>query len=222
MSAAPTRRTVVRGAAWSVPVVAIASAAPAYAASPPPCQVGTHWNSMTTGTRPSRVTFPPTDVTMTLSYSGDTGNQNGSVLDGPQGGQSGKWLLLEMDSPRLGDEVTATLTFSEPVENLTLTIFDIDAVDRGYIDSVVVTSRTGMTYTSGSGVQGTGTTADPFRPRQYGDNPSSSLTNNVDLTWQGPIRSVSFTYRARLDLGASSGSRNQRVGISDINFTKCT
>lgn len=30
----PTRRTVVRGAAWSVPVVAVAAAAPAFAASP--------------------------------------------------------------------------------------------------------------------------------------------------------------------------------------------
>lgn len=33
MSARPTRRTVVRGAAWSVPVVAVAAVAPAYAAS---------------------------------------------------------------------------------------------------------------------------------------------------------------------------------------------
>jgi len=33
MSARPTRRTLVRGAAWSVPVVAIAATAPAFAAS---------------------------------------------------------------------------------------------------------------------------------------------------------------------------------------------
>lgn len=33
MSAGPTRRTVVRGAAWSVPVVAVAAVAPAFAVS---------------------------------------------------------------------------------------------------------------------------------------------------------------------------------------------
>ena len=32
----PSRRTVARGAAWSLPVVAIAASAPAMAASPPP------------------------------------------------------------------------------------------------------------------------------------------------------------------------------------------
>src|SRR5688500_2682096 len=32
-SARPTRRTLVRGAAWSVPVVSLAAAAPAFAAS---------------------------------------------------------------------------------------------------------------------------------------------------------------------------------------------
>ncbi|GAB3259692.1 hypothetical protein GCM10027425_22280 [Alteromonas gracilis] len=37
VAARPSRRTVVRGAAWSVPVVAAAIAAPAYAASPGVC-----------------------------------------------------------------------------------------------------------------------------------------------------------------------------------------
>ena len=31
----PSRRTLVKGAAWSVPVVAVAGAAPAFASSPP-------------------------------------------------------------------------------------------------------------------------------------------------------------------------------------------
>lgn len=33
----PARRTIVKGAAWAVPAVAVASAAPAHAASPNPC-----------------------------------------------------------------------------------------------------------------------------------------------------------------------------------------
>lgn len=48
-----TRRSVVRGAAWSVPVVAAAAAAPAFAASPIPCPVvppGSTWNVTTSGT----------------------------------------------------------------------------------------------------------------------------------------------------------------------------
>lgn len=45
-----TRRSVVRGAAWSVPVVAAATAAPAFAASPIPCPIvppGSQWSATT-------------------------------------------------------------------------------------------------------------------------------------------------------------------------------
>lgn len=47
-----SRRNVVRGAAWSVPVVAVATTAPAFAASPVPCPVvpgSAQWTA-TTGT----------------------------------------------------------------------------------------------------------------------------------------------------------------------------
>lgn len=43
---APTRRALVRGAAWSVPVISLAAAAPAFAASPVMCQpIGCRYGS---------------------------------------------------------------------------------------------------------------------------------------------------------------------------------
>lgn len=46
----PTRRTIVRTAAWSVPAVTIATAAPAFAASPPSCMTAAEpviWQNIT-------------------------------------------------------------------------------------------------------------------------------------------------------------------------------
>jgi hypothetical protein len=47
------RRTLTRGAAWTAPVIAFASTAPAYASSPIPCPsipAGSSWTTTTTGT----------------------------------------------------------------------------------------------------------------------------------------------------------------------------
>lgn len=43
-----SRRVVAKGLAWSVPVVAMTAAAPAYAVSPPPCPTITLVHSVTT------------------------------------------------------------------------------------------------------------------------------------------------------------------------------
>ena len=45
-----SRRTLVKGTAWAVPAVAVASAAPAYAASPKPAGLSSTWYSCNNGT----------------------------------------------------------------------------------------------------------------------------------------------------------------------------
>lgn len=57
---APTRRTLVKGAAWSVPVISIVAAAPAFAASPEPV--------ITTGPKSSKCPGNSTDDPFTYIF----------------------------------------------------------------------------------------------------------------------------------------------------------
>lgn len=57
---APTRRTLVKGAAWSVPVISIVAAAPAFAASPEPV--------ITTGPKTSKCPGNATDDPFTYIF----------------------------------------------------------------------------------------------------------------------------------------------------------
>src|SRR5690606_30825385 len=71
----PNRRTVIRTAAWSAPVVAVAAAAPAFATSPPVDPTLPNLSTSTANpTLPSRtgnkVTIPPTTLV-------NTGGSNG-------------------------------------------------------------------------------------------------------------------------------------------------
>lgn len=147
-----SRRTLVRGAAWSVPVVSIAAAAPAFAASP--CDaitissfpmsggtVGTAGNganqtriwsrSLTTGTSTLQ-------LSATSSYSGNmaraadqspyahfstTANAGGTGTDGLQMFQERSTQSVNTPSNHAG---TYAYTFDRPVTNLTFTLSDID------------------------------------------------------------------------------------------------
>lgn len=91
----PTRRTLVRGAAWSVPAISIAAAAPAFAASP--CDLRTYtldWDggNATTGTTAwARASYQSGKATVnapTGSGSASIGVQFSSVWINESGGQA--------------------------------------------------------------------------------------------------------------------------------------
>lgn len=62
----PNRRTVVRGAAWTVPVVAVAASAPAFATSPTPPDFG----KLTACKLPGQSTDTPFGYLFTVPYNG--------------------------------------------------------------------------------------------------------------------------------------------------------
>ncbi|HSF97982.1 MAG TPA: hypothetical protein VLA55_04760 [Ornithinibacter sp.] len=215
-----TRRTVSAGAAWAVPVIAMAAAAPAMATSQ--CVVTTNFDDLTVGTRPTMLTFLPSSVTAVVTYT-STGN-GGDDTPGDTGlvaatstSPSWNYLEIEMLEPlTTNDSVTVTITFSAPVENLTFKLHDIDGLANQWRDTVRIDTA-GFTSVRGANIIGTGVTGDPFRNQTEVDNPIETGVADVTLTWAGPVDAVTFTYLA----GISGSSDNQHIGLGDISFTDC-
>lgn len=212
-----SRRTLARGAAWTAPVALVAVAAPAFAASGP-CLTGLSAPGLSS-TPISSLTFPPSAVTATLAFS-STGH--GGV---PTPGDTGEvhatswgWNYIKLHHPEgmdLNDTITMTLTLSEPVTDLSLTITDIDRVITEWIDHVIVNTGGYVVTAQGANVIGTGTSGDPFRSSHNGG--ISSAAGDVTLTWAGPLTMVQITYRAAdADNDSDVG---QHIGIGLIGFT---
>ena len=220
------RRAVTRGAAWSIPVVSLAVAAPAMAASG--CKMTTgqlNWDVFGNGTNQTGkvlATTGGTGVTVTISLSGDTGaTGNGVVTNALTGGQS---QVMRFTSPNGVNNTsqTVTLTFSKPVQNVSFSLLDIDSAPGGYYDEVVINTAgfTGSKHVNviGAGAAtGNGNNKGPYRAPDS-DSPvdGSSSDGNVDLSWSGPVSSVSCVYRQN---GTMNGS--PFIGISDIAFQYC-
>jgi len=221
------RRSVVKAAAWSVPAVAVAASVPAFAASTPddPCVPTTFLDGLEPGTSPSSISFFPSTVMASLSYTSN--GQGGDNTPGGTGqvltasGAPTPWNFLEMEMVSqldVGDWVELTITLSQPVVGLSFTLHDIDWVDGAWYDTVIVTPA-GYTSTPGTNVQGAGTSGDPFRPISEGDNPISSGLGDVTVTYplSGPISQVVIRYRA----GITGNSGNQHIGLGDLSFENC-
>jgi hypothetical protein len=219
------RRAVARGAAWSIPVVTLAVAAPAMAASG--CKLTTgllSWDLFGSGTNQTGkalATSGGTGVTVTVSLSGDTGAaNNGEVTSTTTGGLSKVMRFYDLNN-NSNTSQTVTLTFSQPVQNLSFSLLDVDSASSGrgqaaYEDLVIVNTA-GWTATKHSNVKGNGTTALPYRAQNTNSpEAGSSADSNVDLGWTGPISSVSFTYKQD---GSVNG--DPFIGISDIAFQRC-
>lgn len=176
--ASPSRRTVVRGAAWSVPVVAVATAAPAFAASP--CTAKTAllpvtWSATSTTTSQTGTTTTGATVSVAAAYT-RAGLSPGSLGSGNLGAQTASStrdsFAIVNNTPALltGDPSTnfqtVTFTFSEPVFGLTFSIDDIDR-GTGYWDWVSLASSPGeipgATFSAGTTIIGGGTDANGWR-----------------------------------------------------------
>lgn len=219
------RRAVARGAAWSIPVVSMAIAAPAMAASG--CKLTTgllSWDVFADGsnqTGHALATSGGTGVTVTVSLSGATGAQNNGNVTSTSTGSDSKVIRFYDQNNVANTSQTITLTFNKPVQNLSFSLLDVDSAQQqgrqaGYEDLVVV-NTTGFTATKHSNVKGSGTAAAPFRAVSTNSPVAgSNADSNVDLAWTGPISAVSFTY-------AQDGSVDGTpfIGISDLAFQYC-
>lgn len=161
----PSRRSVVRGVAWSVPVVSVAATAPAFAASP--CQIryfyrldwGTTSYSRadarnasasvtTTGGTPVSVSFRSVSVgantpdsTRNLKVPPNTGTSTTAdpvvTSLGGRPGERGVMLYHASSTAGRGNRQEVTITFGRPVRNLQFWITDIDTISMpAYSDRV--------------------------------------------------------------------------------------
>lgn len=217
------RRALTRGAAWSVPVVALAVAAPAVAASVK-CTAGVlSWDSFRSGAN-GLGTFATTisGLTVTISVSGATGaDNNGKVTSTSTGGQSNVIRFYDEENVSNTSQ-TVTINFSKPVRNLGLSLLDVDSQlgdhgDRAYEDLVWITSPSSWSATTHSNIKGSGTQASPYRAINTNSPVDGTSPNsNIDLTFVGPLQTVSFVYGQD---GSVDGG--PFIGMSDLSFQYC-
>ena len=206
-------------------MVSLAVAAPAMAASG--CKLTTgmlSWTSFASGsnqTGKALATSGGTGVTVTVSMTGATGaDNNGLIWSTTQTGGLSKVLRFFDLNNVANTQQVVTLTFSKPIQNLSFSFLDVDSAKQGnqaaYEDLVIVNTP-GWTATKHSNVIGSGTAAAPYRAVNTNSPVAgSSNASNVDMSWVGPISSVSFTYKQD---GSVNG--NPFIGISDIAFQYC-
>ena len=138
------------------------------------------------------------------------------------GGVNGNHLHFEMVSNALGRQQAITFTFSAPVTNLVIPVYDIDGAINfffsSYLDQVIV-NTTGHTsfVPAGSNVIGTGTSADPYR-NSVTDLSVQAASNdgNLVLRHPGPISSFDLTYRNGDQFGGFFPQ--QWIDVGDITF----
>jgi len=250
------RRTVVKGAAWSLPVIAAAVAAPAAVASDGsaggcvPVRMHLDWagdyrrTSATAGS--AAVGGAESTIALTVTQAGigantRTGNQtrtqnlNLAVSSFAVGGTASAGLAIHQSpisnsrkaastssAARIAENSqTIRFDFSEPVDQLSFLITDIDAAAYDYFDRVVIESGAAFTASSGSGsiVEGSGTAADPLRAGRIEPVPENSGRANATVSFLEPVSSFSLTYQnveSRSDLRIDG---DQAIFLSALSFT---
>lgn len=243
----PSRRTVTRAAAWSVPVVAAAAAAPAYAASP--CDQRTNqlldWDATTvafsrTSDTAARASLTPATgvpvltLDVAASYTGamkagyefPQNRANPSLRLAANVGnltQSGisLWQSTTSTSPApTADTGSYTFTFSRPVTNLRFTITDIDSATGDFRDALTLTS--GYTATHPATI----TRATAAGIGEYfiatGENtPTDNTTGsagNLAVTYAGPITSFTIRYTNSASSFDNQLDQDQTIYVSDLRF----
>ena len=211
------RRMAVGGAVvWASPMMQSVASAQAAAS----CGTGLlDWDSFATG-----VIFSSTVIgTTTVSISGVAAPgttlfaSNRQVTAGPAGGVNEKYLRFEMLPNATGRSQTITISFSNPVTNLSFNLFDIDAVTNGWRDELFINAPGyNWSFPVGSTVsKGSGGNINRFRNSNTNNNaPNASNAGNVQLGHAGPISTFVITYTN----GNQSGGGNQWIGMSDISF----
>lgn len=213
-----TRRTVVRGAAWSVPVVAVASAAPAFAASP--CDTTYSYRldwGVTPYTPPASLTVEPNrgvatvpatangtpgaldvSVTFASTVQGTTTrfDQNLRVLSttgigGLVPSQQGL-ALRSTGSGGINNTQTVTVTFSRAVTGVSFSVVDLDRA-ANFNDRVSLNPAP-TSYTRALTVGGVGAyAADPLANNNAGAFRYTGL-NGTGLDDTSPDGVVTINY----------------------------
>jgi hypothetical protein len=246
-----SRRTIVRGAAWSVPVVSMAATAPAFASST--CKDGAYrirwgqdYNGTTKVATADRISTSGSGVvgaaalTLTITNSFGGSMQAGSAPDGASnlttspfnvGGTGAPGLTImqrsssnnALSTPRANNNQVVTLTFNRPVWDLAFKITDIDSNTGQYQDRVFVSGN--PTFTLESGVSGAGTSGTPWQPVNGNQNfdPTTGTAGNVNVDYVGkPAASIYTITYWNNQTGGLTGNGLQGVFISGFTFSSET
>lgn len=230
----PSRRTVLRAAAWTAPAVSVAVAVPAYAACSPSSAVTasylldwgvTPWSktsattgvatvaSLTSGGQPIQVTFSSSGP-QSLNRSADNLTVPAQTNLGGLGGGVRGLRLDHSAALTVGRNAGQVLTinFARQVSGLSFNITDIDSQSRGWWDQVSVSgTRSGQ---RASGIRGAGTDNDPWRQRQGNSAvAATSGAGNVRVTYTAPVSSIVLKFWTSVTGGT------QLINLTDFSFT---
>jgi len=214
------RRSFVKGVAWAAPTAAIAVTAPALAASSP-CAVQAYTTPMTTtrySRTPSNVLRSASGTAVPANTAGGATNVTYAVTSTSIGvappfnenltlvaastlasGQSGNVIRLYHQAGREAGQLV-TFTFSRPIQDLTMTLLDVDSggTATGFRDHVSVSPAPAaetIRFTNSSYLEGSGTAASRFRPRSgVATSEPTSSNGNVTFRIAGPTTTVALTY----------------------------
>ena len=221
-----SRRTVAHGLAWTVPAVAAAAAAPAFAVScaNPAAFTGRFTQADVYGTPPSTYTWSAagrTPITLSLNTVADSGKSltpnNLTSAGGSNQGYNGlgdlraDGLLLQQSGSG-GQRLT--ITFSRPVTNLQFTIADVDWLRSRYRDAIVLDPEP-TSVTNGPPLQGNGTTGSPVSAVSAGEVSSDTEANRSRVTYAGPINSFTLYF------SSTDGTTAQQIFLTGLTFFAC-
>lgn len=243
----PTRRTLVRGAAWSVPVISVAAAAPAFAASP--CDVSTYTLNWAGGATALGVT-----TYAAPANPGGNGVKTGVATVNAPTGSLGSALTVTLKSTMFGsmsrDGDNLTLSDETNVGGLGLgrglNISHADGIPSGYnnrqeiaisfsrdvselkftitdIDAqngdwIDQVSLSGTrTGTPVATTQGAGTTDVPWMATAYGNRANNTGGGNVGIEYTATIPANTSILFSFWNQN-NGGNGNQRVFLSDMTF----
>lgn len=215
------RRTLIAAGAWTVPVVAAATAAPAYAASN--CNGGTA-RAVTWQTNSPTDTNPVTNTTQVGTVAGNTLSV-GSTYTGTAGSRAVRNMAsysvtTTNDSFELSNNIppagtaniegnyqTATFTFGTRVQSVTFTIDDIDRASTGqsaFADRVAIIPGTSANVSGvgGADITGSGTTTSPWQTTT--ETGAYEARQSVDVTIIGAFTSFSIKYWSYIGAPASA------------------
>lgn len=244
---APSRRTVIRAAAWTAPAVSIAVAAPAHAAcssTTTNVQGTLDWDGsgvsfsragdrLSASATYTRSGADPLVLTVQASYVGamKVGAESGAntnfdrqaqigglTVGGLKLHQSNTLAAPRPQRERRQDHGVYTFTFDRAVKNLSFDITDIDSASGDFRDALDLTSGFSI-VSKASGVAGTGTATDPFQADKS-NAPADNTTGgagNVRLTYAGAIQSFSITYWNIAN--DFTADTDQATFLSDMSFT---
>ena len=215
-----SRRSLARGAIWSVPVLIASTAAPAIAASAEPSRM--LWSSF-----PQDITDRLRNPAMqTVDGTGIT-----AALDRPLLAHPGdNWrptadgrLVLRSNRVTAGDALqTLTLTFEAPVTDVSVTVEDLDRDSRDdwptFQDEVFIPEGSAPFSSAemGSRVIGEGNSESPFRADDGVDGDFGGPEHQVTLTWEGPVSEISIAYRQGVQANVGA---YPTIWLSPVTFT---